>query len=135
MTKSLKNYAGRNDVDDCLIAELRLAGIKVEKMPECFREHSGEVKTIIIGSLHGWSFKRAWRYWICQGPGLPCDRATMLHSQFGAQVRVDGHCGCPSPLEWFHGLGCGHYHVDTLLGLKALSDAIKECVERANSIY
>ena len=37
------NYAGHSDVDQELANELELAGITVEKMPEFWRERSGEV--------------------------------------------------------------------------------------------
>jgi hypothetical protein len=53
------------------------------------------------------------------------EAAERLHATHGTQVRVDGHCGCPSPREWFKGFGVGHYHVDTPAGLKALADAIR----------
>ena len=43
----------------------------------------------------------------------------------GRDVRVDGHCLAPSPLEWCKGFAVGMYHVDTPEGLKALADTIK----------
>ncbi len=132
MPDYLPNYAGRRDVDDALIRELNLAGIEHQKFPESYREHYGEVKTIIMGTLLGWSFQRAWRYWIANGPGIPLDAANALHLTFGKEVRVDGHCGAPSPLEHFHGLAVGSYHIDTQSGLKALADTIKQVVEEAN---
>jgi hypothetical protein len=65
----MKNYAGRDDVDTELIGELTAAGIPFEKLPESMRKTTGEVQSIIIGSLHGWSFQRYWYYWVCKGPG------------------------------------------------------------------
>ncbi len=129
--QSFPNYAGRSDVDEDLANELILAGIKVEKLPEFCRKSNGEVETIIVGTLHGWTFRRAWYYWVCDGPGIPLDAAMKLHAAQGNKVRVDGNCGCPSPLERFKGLGTGFYHVDTQIGLKALADTIKEVVEQA----
>lgn len=128
----LRNFAGRADVDTDCEGELAFAGITVEKLPEICRKNQGEVKTIIVGTLHGWVFERAWRYWVCKGPGIPLDAAMALHARSGRVVRVDGHCGCPSPLEWFHGLGTGAYHVDTVYGLKDLADTIKAVVEQSN---
>jgi hypothetical protein len=32
---------------------------------------------------------------------------------------IEGHCGCPSPLEYCHGFAVGSYHIDTPIGLKA----------------
>jgi len=127
----LPNYAGRKDVDIPLEEELELAGIHVEHLPEGCRDTMGEVKSIVIGSLHGWTFTRNWYYWVCKGPGIPVDVAMKLHERYGSVVRVDGHCGCPSPLERFKGLGTGAYHVDSLRGLKALADTIREVVKAA----
>ncbi len=67
------------------------------------------------------------------GPGLPLTYAQPLHEAFGQVVRVDGHCGCPSPLEWFKGFGVGLYHVDSPEGLKALARALTQCVEDAKA--
>lgn len=122
--KTFLNYAGRSDIDDELIAELESAGITHAKLPEMMRKNN-EVKTVIIGDMHGWGFERAWYYWRADGPGIPCDVATELHEKFGTEVRVAGHCGCPSPLEWYHGFAVSNYHVDTPEGLKALADVIK----------
>ena len=132
MPDYLPNYAGRRDVDDALIRELNLAGIEHQKFPESYREHYGEVKAIILGTLHGWSFKRFWRYWVADGPGVPLKHAMSLHLKFGQVGRVDGHACGPSPLDHFHGLAVGSYHVDTLTGLKALADTIKQVVNDAN---
>ena len=125
------NYAGKKDVDYELTRELKKAGIEVTPLPESMRESMGEVKTIIMGSLHKWCFKRAWHYWTCEGPGIPVDDAEELHSVHGRVVRVDGHCGCPSPRHQFHGLACGSYHVDSQEGLNALANTIKMLVGRS----
>lgn len=116
------NLAGKQD-DDTPEFELHAAGIEAVKLPEACRY--GEPKTIIIGQLAGWSFKRAWYYWVAEGPGIEVVTAEQLHAEHGSDVRVDGHCAAPSPREWFKGLSCGHYHVDTHRGLRALADAIK----------
>ena len=120
----MENYAGRRDADNEIAAELEAAGIKVVKMPECFRDQH-EVHTNIIGELGGWGFTRAWYYWIASGPGIPPDIAMKLHEKHGQEVRVDGHCGCPSPLEWHHGFAVGCYHVDSQEGLNALAEVIR----------
>lgn len=139
------NKAGDHaDTDDILRAELKAAGIPTvqeaegqppEYLADFFRRTSGEVKTSVMGNLHGWSFKRAWYYWMAEGPGIDVDTAEALHATHGRSVRVAGHCGCPSPSEWFKGLGCGNYHVDSPEGLKALADAIKSLVKRAEIRY
>lgn len=122
----MNNYAGMSDKDDEIAAELAGAGIKVERY-ELLR-NSGEVKTSVIGSLHKWSFNRAWYYWVAKGPGIPPVYADKLHEKWGKDVRVDGHCGCPSPKEWFKGFAVGHYHVDTQAGLNALADVIRKII-------
>jgi len=122
------NRAGNHpDNDAVLRAELEAAGIKVTEH-EFLRDTSREVKTAVIGTLHGWVFTREWYYWVCKGPGIEVAAAERLHAAHGQTVRVDGHCGCPSPREAFHGLACGLYHVDDAPGLKALADTIKELV-------
>jgi hypothetical protein len=103
-------------------AELKAAGINITIFP---RVRPGEVPTLTFGGLSMWSFTRAWYYWIAEGPGIPPDVAEKLHAEFGHEVRVDGHCGCPSPREWFNGFGVGHYHVDTQRGLNALADTLR----------
>lgn len=123
------NKAGRHgDTDDILRAELEAAGIVVEQN-DLFRSTSGEVHTSIVGTLHGWTFRRAWYYWVCEGPGIEVAAAERLHAEHGQTARVAGHCGCPSPREWFKGLACGLYHVDDAPGLRALADTIKALVQ------
>jgi hypothetical protein len=102
-------------------AELREAGIEVAMLWNVIQ---GEVPSLAFGSLSMWSFKRAWYYWCAEGPGLPVEVAEKLHAELGREVRVAGHCGCPSPREWYKGFGVGSYHVDTQRGLNALAAAI-----------
>ena len=135
------NFAGRKDYEnldiDCR-AELEQAGIEVVdfgKFGFKNEEQHAEVQTNIVGTLHGWEFKRAWYYWVCNGPGIPLKEATQLHEVHGQVVRVAGHGGCPSPLEWYKGLGVGNYHVDTQEGLNALATTIKKIVESATPTH
>jgi len=126
------NYAGRNDVDDLLKKELIDAGIKPETWD--FLKDKGEVNSSIRGTLCpapdmprcGWVFERRWYYWVAEGLGIPPEYAEKLHKTHGQVVRVEGHCGCPSPLEYNKGFAVGLYHVDTPEGLKALADTIKQ---------
>lgn len=104
-------------------AELEAAGIKVTEMD--FLAEGREVPSRAAGSLAMWHFRRAWYYWVAEGPGIPPDVAEKLHAAHGKDVRVDGHCGCPSPSEWFKGFAVGHYHVDTQEGLNALADVLR----------
>jgi hypothetical protein len=133
------NKAGDHaDTDAILRAELAAAGIPAAAIPsdlvEFMRERSGEVKTSVTGHLHGWKFERAWYYWTAEGPGIDVDTAEALHATHGQVVRVAGHCGCPSPREWFKGLACGSYHVDSPEGLKALADVIKGLVAKSAAV-
>ena len=129
----MTNYAGSKDpnLDSLIEEELTAAGIETAKMPN-FYALRREVPTRVIGELHGWGFQRAWYYWVAEGPGIPSDVAMKLHETHGKEVRVAGHCGCPSPLEWYHGFAVGLYHVDTPEGLKALADAIKSVYVEAS---
>jgi len=120
------NYAGRDDVDDLIASELEEAKIKTFKIPESCRKDDPEMRTIIFGELAGWGFRRAWYYWVASGPGIPPDIAEELHKEFGKEVRVNGHCMCPSPLKWHHGFAVGLYHVDTQRGLNALADILRK---------
>jgi hypothetical protein len=103
-------------------AELQAARINVAIMPLL---QLGEVPSLAVGSLSGWTFERRWYYWTAEGPGIPCDIAERLHASHGKEVRVEGHCGCPSPREWRKGFAIGSYHVDTQEGLNALADTLR----------
>lgn len=137
------NKAGDHaDTDDILRAELKAAGILTYQenagkdpsyLADFLRHTSGEVKTSVRGTLHGWSFTRCWYYWNAEGPGIELAAAEKLHEKHGQVVRVDGNCTCPNPREQYKGLAIGHYHVDTPEGLKALADTIKELVAKATS--
>lgn len=114
---------GHPDNDEVLARELQAAGIEAVVLPVSTRS---EVKTHVVGRLADqWSFTRAWYYWVAEGPGLPVELAEQLHAQHGHVVRVDGFAGGICPRERYKGRGVGHYHVDTVEGLKALADAIQ----------
>lgn len=117
------------EVTAACIAEMEAAGIK----PFVFGHVMGrsEVPTKAMGQFGMWGFERAWYYWRANGPGLPSDVAERLHALHGRSVRVGGHCGCPSPREWFKGFGVGSYHVDSPEGLKALVDALRSVYDPA----
>lgn len=112
------------EVDACVLRELASAGIKASEPFESFRKR-GEVPTAHMGTFCKWGFTRAWYYWIAEGPGIPPDKAEEFHKAWGQQVRVDGHCGCPSPLEWHHGFAVGCYHIDTQEGLNAFAELLR----------
>jgi hypothetical protein len=104
-------------------AELEAAGIEPFIFGEFFGR--GEVPSRCVGALANWRFERAWYYWQASGNGIPPDIAEKLHATYGRVVRVHGHCGCPSPLEYNRGFAVGSYHIDTPEGLKALADTLR----------
>ena len=132
------NKAGTHaDTDAILRAELKAAGIPTiyehdgldeSRYAQVFRDMSGEVKTSVIGLLHGWKFTRAWYYWVGEGPGIEFAAAQKLYESHGKTARVLGHAGGISPLAAYKGLACGLYHVDDADGLKALADTIRDLV-------
>ena len=70
------NLAGREPhvADDTCADELRRAGVKVS-----FGERqTGEVRTAIKGEFLGFSFHRAWRYWIVEGL-MPIEFAVRMY--------------------------------------------------------
>lgn len=110
-------------VDEVCLEELSKAGIghdPTDEPADWLRENR-EVPFGYIGTHCRWMFRRAWYYWVAEGPGIPCDLAEEFHKEWGTQVRVDGHCGCPSPLYWFEGFSVGLYHIDTQEGLNAFA--------------
>ena len=122
----MKNAAGDKGCDLYLRTELEEAGIEVVPL----QGNPGEVPTSIMGTLNGWTFKRAWYYWVASGPPIPFEIADRLHDAHGKEVRVSGHCGCPSPREWYERgpipeIGVPLYHVDSQQGLNALAVVIE----------
>lgn len=129
------NYAGKNDVDEQLRKELEGAGITVKFLPDILVNENKEVKTAMYGEIGcedmpriAWHFERAWYYWVAKGPGIPPEYAEELYKAHGKDARVEGHCGCVSPLEYNKGFSVGIYHVDNPEGLKALADTIKKVI-------
>ena len=104
------NLAGNKDTDSHIREELYLADIP--RIP--FNPGNSEVPYTIIGKLEGWTFERAWYYYVAtclDNLGLPYDVAVELHKKtypildkkydtLGQAVRVDGHCGCLHPKEF-----------------------------------
>lgn len=112
------------EVDFICKSELEQANIPIIGPFESMRDR-GEVPTAYFGELCMWGFVRNWYYWVAKGPGIPPDRAEELHKDYGTQCRVQGHCGCPSPLEYHHGFAVDLYHIDTQEGLNAFAELLK----------
>ena len=126
----MKNAAGDYRCNEYIPGELVYAGITpIHHIIQL----KGEVPTHFTGELHEWTFRRAWYYWVATGPPLPLKYASPFHKLIGDEVRVHGHCDCPSPEEW-----CGEdgvhkgdgsvklYHIDTQRGLMMLSAVIQK---------
>lgn len=111
-------------IDAQVLGELDQAGIHAEGPAEFLRERR-EVPAAYLGQFFKWGFRRAWYYWVAEGPGVPPDAAEAFHRKWGTQARVDGHCGCPSPLEWNRGFAVGLYHIDTQEGLNAFAALLR----------
>lgn len=124
------NMAGNKEAQSVVEKELTDAGVELIDLK--FIPSNTEVPTTLMGGVKdtGWVFERAWYYYRAHGPGIAVEDAEKLHEKFGQEVRVDGHCGCPSPREWFKGFACGSYHIDSSEGLKALVGLIKEIRDR-----
>ncbi|KKK73177.1 hypothetical protein LCGC14_2896430 [marine sediment metagenome] len=126
----MKNLAGDANCNADIERELLEAGIKViEETPE---NKYAEVAWRLIGTLCGWRFTRAWYYWVArtQYNPLPMAAAEELHQELGTEIRVDGHCGCPGPIEWWkEGGRADRYHIDTQQGLNAFAEALKKHIK------
>jgi hypothetical protein len=129
----MKNLAGEDPriADAVCESELREADIMLTPLPEFMRKSQGEVRTIMWGTSSGWTFRRAWYYWVAEWKppapvSLPMNKAVELHEEYGTVVRVDGHCGCPAPDIHWGDTGTPHlYHIDTQEGLNAFVEKIK----------
>lgn len=93
----MNNVAGLENPDPFLTEELTRARINVEQLPRPLRRHP-EVHAGVIGRLGQFTFRRAWYYWVANGP-VPIELARKLYADpVGVKdIRVDGHCGCPAP--------------------------------------
>ena len=119
------NLAGHKEADTHVSKELFIMGADLLE-----GEPSGEVKTKYYGSILGGNIilRRAWYYWIAEGP-VPLDAALAIHEKkWGDEVRVGGHCASPSPLEY------GVTHIDSEgVTLRVDSELRHTSLERARS--
>ena len=126
--KIFPNMAGSQCNPEIIEKELEDAGIKVYKFP--YLTQNSEVDCGFQGVIEFkggcWEFKRAWYYWVADGPGIPPEEAIKLHICHGNEVRVDGNCTCPRPSK---GFATSKYHIDTQEGLNALAKIIKKLTE------
>jgi len=121
---NLADVVGCNDI---ISRELEIADIPYHFVGRS----SSEVPFSYVGILDGWTFTRAWRYWVARAEEtvLFFGLADELHVSHGNEVRVSGHGLAPAPREWYDqpwSIGVSLYHVDTQEGLNALADAIRK---------
>ena len=89
----MQNLARDERASEIVKKELYRLGInRVETNP------ISEVPSIYTGELRGFTFERAWYYYIVKGK-LPLESAKKLYQHpIGKEdIRVCGHCGCPPP--------------------------------------
>ena len=98
----MENLARREfeaDVNKKVREELEIANIPVIKLPSYMNT---EVKTSYIGMLNGFTFYRAWYYWICQGD-IPLEKAKDIYKNYRElSIRAGGHCGNVDPESQSH---------------------------------
>jgi hypothetical protein len=120
----MKNLAGVATCDEVIRKELETAGIPV--IPG---SSHGEVPYSIYGKLGRFTFKRAWYYWVVDGPTPIKVALAMYANPRGVKaVRVDGNCGCPPPDPYSHGGIISSYHIDTQDGLNFFVESIMPTV-------
>lgn len=86
--------------------------------------HFKEVPTAIMGTFNGWTFSRAWRYWIVEGSGLPLSFAMPLYLTHGQECRAFGDGEGRNPLLLARGQSVNFYHIDTQEALGELAKTI-----------
>lgn len=84
-------------VDRTLGLQLEALGIPIVSI-----EPYGEVRAAIAGQLGPFRIERRWAYFSVTGGLVPIEVAREMYAdQIGrTDVRVCGHCGCPSPDEY-----------------------------------
>lgn len=165
----MENLAGKKDCDDVIIGELEKAGITILKgiksdgevlyssigvlgewydakeIEKSIQKFSGSIsiKADSMGKYFKYVFVRAWYYWVVRGPvPLPIARKLYEHSIGKKDVRVAGHCDCPSPNEeedgrilWAspyegpygeEGAAVYTYHIDSQEGLDLFVKTLQE---------
>ncbi len=92
----MKNLAGDEKCDTHIERELTRCGIEVVRG----ERSANEVAASITGKLGAFTFRRAWYYWVVEGP-MPLTAARKLYDDpvGRTDIRVNGHCACPSPDE------------------------------------
>ena len=133
MNKFPKIDNSTSDLGKVLTAELQAAGINVmteHGLNGLFDNGVGELKTEVLGELHGWVFRRNQIRWIGEGPGINADSASDLYTKYGKSLHAYGDPSPRNPAEVAEGLACGQYHINSPDALNALAGAIRGIVAR-----
>lgn len=117
----MQNLAGKKHCDDEIRRELARARIGIV---EGGSDGKGEVPATVTGKLAGWTFTRAWYYWVAKadhGPGIPPHEASILFCDPVGKddIRVDGCSGNRMPTGHV-----GVYHIDSEVGLRLFADTL-----------
>jgi len=120
------NLAGRPDCDRYIREELARARIKIVDNGAPAKE---EVPAQLTGRLGPFTFRRAWYYWMVDGP-VPIKMARVLWKdpEGAVSVRVAGYAGGIDPDVWTKGRRpkrVDTYHIDDQAGLRLFADTIK----------
>lgn len=96
----MQNLASHPESTVLCAAELGAAGIPLDFLAEPY----GEPRSRVGGILHGFTFRRAWYYWVVIGM-MPIEQARVLYADpVGLRaVRTAGFAGNDSPenhVEW-----------------------------------
>ena len=113
----MKNLAGVSTCDADIAKELLEAGIHMETILKT----NTEVPYTVVGVYGGWTFTRAWTYWVAEYKhGLNPVVANLINKRWRNTIRVDGFAGGKDvdnePVK--------DYHIDTQAGLNAFVKAI-----------
>jgi hypothetical protein len=100
----MKNLAGDPDCDREIERELTRCGIEIVRSAE---RSTREAAASISGKLGAFAFKRAWYYWVVEGP-MPLELAIKLyeHPVGRDDIRTGGYAGNIDPREY------GTYYFD-----------------------
>jgi hypothetical protein len=92
----MRNLAGDLECDIYIRFELVRAAIKPVDHAE---KVGGEVPARLTGTLGPFTFRRAWTYWVVDGP-IPLSVAEEMFAARPDDVRSGGDCACRPPLTW-----------------------------------
>lgn len=124
----MRNLAGETTLhaDAHIEDELKEACIPIFKGDSA----EGEVMASLAGKHGKFRFKRAWSYWVVNGP-VSVELAWELYNDPRGRydVRVAGHCGCPEPtVPWttvVDGIdSVTEYHIDSQDGLNLFAEKV-----------